>query len=490
MARIRTNLVRVSDLHVEIRRDVPVPLHRQIAAAVRTHIRSGRLPAGACLPPTRVIAEDLGVSRGVVVEAYAQLTAEGYLTACSGGYTEVAIGAHTPVLPPVAAAPPTYRIDFSYGRADVSHFPRVQWLRSLRRVLTSTPAQQFALLSGRGTATLRDALAAYLNRVRGTAADPDNIVITNGFAQGIRLLVQVLAESGATRLAMEDPAPNDDARPAARQAGLEVIGIPVDEDGLRTDGLDGVPADALVLAPSHQWPVGGALPAARRAAALHWARRHNAVIIEDDYDAEYRFDRGPLGALQGLAPDQVVYAGTLSKTLAPGVRIGWLVLPAHLTEAVADAKITADRGSATLEQLAFADFLNRGEFDRHTRRMRPIYRGRRQALLAALRRHLPDARPAGIAAGLHLLVWLPPDLDEHEVARAAADLGVFVQPVAPYRLRTRSDSTGGLVLGYSVLSERAIADGIELLGQAAAAVRASTGRVNGRRAAPARIRTP
>jgi GntR family transcriptional regulator / MocR family aminotransferase len=473
MDRIRTNSVRVSDLHVEIRRDVPVPLHRQIAAAVRTHIRSGRLPAGACLPPTRVMAGNLGVSRGVVVEAYAQLTAEGYLTACSGGYTEVLMGAHALVKPPPANPPPSYRIDFTYGRADVSHFPRIQWLRSLRRVLTFTPAQEFAMLSGRGAATLREALAGYLNRVRGTAADPDNIVVTNGFAQGIRLLVQVLAESGARRLAMEDPGPDDDARPAARTAGLEVIGIPVDEGGLCTDGLDRVHADALVLAPSHQWPVGGALTAARRAAVLQWAHRHNAVIVEDDYDAEYRFDRNSLGALQGLAPDQVVYAGTLSKTLAPGVRIGWLVLPAHLSEAVATAKITADRGSATLEQLAFADFLDRGEFDRHTRRMRLIYRARRQALLAALRRHLPDARPAGIAAGLHLLVWLPPDLDEQRVAQAAADLGVFVQPVERYRLTTDPGATGGLVLGYSVLNERAIAEGIELLGRAVAAVRAS-----------------
>jgi GntR family transcriptional regulator / MocR family aminotransferase len=472
MGRIRTNLVRVSDLHVEIRRDVPVPLHRQIATAVRAHIRSGRLPAGACLPPTRVLAEDLCVSRGVVVEAYAQLTAEGYLKACSGGYTEVLMGVHAPAKAPPADTSPRYRIDFTYGRADVSHFPRLQWLRSLRRVLTYTPAQEFAAPSGRGTATLRDALADYLNRVRGTAADPNNIVITNGFAQGIRLLVQVLAEAGASRLAMEDPAPNDDARPAARAAGLEVVGVPVDEDGLCTDELDRVRADALVLAPSHQWPVGGALTAARRAAVLQWAQRHHAVIIEDDYDAEYRFDRSSLGALQGLARDHVIYAGTLSKTLAPGVRIGWLVLPAHLTEAVVSAKITADRGSATLEQLAFADFLNRGEFDRHTRRMRPIYRARRQALLTALRHHLPDARPAGIAAGLHLLVWLPPDLNEQEVAKAAADLGVFVQPVGPYRLSSDSGANGGLVLGYSVLTEQSIAEGIGLLGQAVAAVRA------------------
>jgi hypothetical protein len=238
--------------------------------------------------------------------------------------------------------------------------------------------------------------------------------------------------------------------------------------------------DALVLAPSHQWPVGGALPAARRAAVLRWAREQDTVVIEDDYDAEYRFDRSPLGALQGLAPDQVVYAGTLSKTLAPGVRIGWLVLPTHLAEAVATAKITADRGSATVEQLAFADFVDRGEFDRHTRRIRPIYRARREALLAALRRHLPDARPAGIAAGLHILVWLPPDLDDQSVAAAAAELGVFVQPLTPYRLTPRPGLPGGLVLGYSVLTEHAIADGVALLAQAITRLRTTAERATGR----------
>ncbi|NUR74089.1 MAG: PLP-dependent aminotransferase family protein [Hamadaea sp.] len=471
MAGNRTNSPRVGELRLDVRRDVPVALHRQIAAAVRAHIRSGRLPIGSSLPPTRLLAADLGVSRGVVIEAYAQLTAEGYLASRPGGYTEVAGGVREPADRPPVIEPAAYRIDFSYGRADVAHFPRQAWLRSFRQVLTTTSTPEFALLSGRGAPALRTALADYLNRVRGTVADPRNIVITNGFAQGIRLLIQVLADQGATRLALEDPAPDDDARPAALRAGLAVIGVPVDEQGILTDGLDDVDADTLVLAPSHQWPVGGALPAARRAAVVRWACERNALLIEDDYDAEYRFDRDPLGALQGLAPEQVAYAGTLSKTLAPGVRIGWLVLPEHLTDAVAEAKIAADRGSATLEQLALADFLVRGEFDRHTRRMRPLYRARREALVAALHRHLPGARPAGIAAGLHLLVWLPPDLDEQELADGAAKLGVFVQPLSRYRIAPVGDRRGALILGYSVLSESAIAEGIALLGEAARRLR-------------------
>ncbi|GLZ77771.1 GntR family transcriptional regulator [Actinorhabdospora filicis] len=477
MAENRTDSL-VADLPIELRRDVPVPLYRQIAAAVRGHIRGGTLPPGTALPPTRVIAADLGVSRGVVVEAYAQLTAEGYLAARSGGYTRVAMGAHIPVAAPETEPPPAHRIDFTYGRADLTLFPRQPWLRSLRRVLTEAPARSFAPPDGRGAPVLRAALAEYLNRVRGTAADPRDIVITSGFAQGVRLLVQVLAEAGATRVAMEDPSPDDDARPAARRAGLRPVGVPVDEHGLVVSGLAGLRADALVLTPSHQWPLGGVLPPERRAAVLRWAGETGALIVEDDYDAEYRFDREPVGALQGLAPDRVVYAGTLSKTLAPGVRIGWLVLPAHLTAAVAAAKATADRGSATLEQLAFADFLRRGEFDRHIRRMRRVHMGRRRALLDALERHLPGARPSGAAAGLHLLVWLPPGVDEDAAVAAAAEAGVGVQALAPYRFGA---GPAGLILGYSALNERAITEGIALLGRAVARLR---------RPAPAAARAP
>ncbi|GIG66785.1 MocR-like pyridoxine biosynthesis transcription factor PdxR [Phytomonospora endophytica] len=464
------------ELPIELRRDVPVPLYRQIAAAIRGRVRAGALPPGTALPPTRVIAADLGVSRGVVVEAYAQLTAEGYLTARSGGYTRVAMGAHIPVAPPEPDPPPAYRHDFTYGRADLAGFPRLPWLRSLRRVLTSAPTRRFAPPDGRGAPALRAALADYLNRVRGTVADPRNIVVTSGFAQGVRLLTEVLAGSGATRVAVEDPSPDDDARPAAARAGLETVGIGVDEDGLLVDGLNGLRADALFLTPSHQWPVGGVLPAARRAAVVRWARERDALIVEDDYDAEYRFDRVPVGAMQGLAPDHVVYAGTLSKTLAPGVRIGWLVLPPRLTAKVAAAKAAADRGSATLEQLAFADFLERGEFDRHTRRMRRVYQSRRRVLLDALRTHLPDTRPSGADAGLHLLVWLPEGLGEEAVTAAAAELGVCVQPLGPFRLGSRQSSPGGLILGYAALDERAIAEGVALLGRAVARLRRRSGR--------------
>jgi GntR family transcriptional regulator/MocR family aminotransferase len=461
MDRTRTNSVLVV-----LKRDARIPLHRQIETSIRDSIRAGRLPRGSSLPPSRVLATDLGVSRGVVVEAYQQLASEGYLASTAGGYTQVAAG------PAPAAAglrlaretPP--RIDLSYGRADVSSFPRAAWLRAIRGALAHAPNDLFGYLAGSGVPQLRTAIAGYLNRVRGTVAQPDQIVICTGYAQGIALLINVLAATGARRLALEDPSSGDDALPAARAAGLEVIGVPVDRDGIRVDVLRETGADAVILTPSHQWPTGSVLSAENRAAVLRWAAQpgvtgRGAVVIEDDYDAEYRYDRTPVGALQGLAPDRVVYAGSASKTLAPGLRLGWFVMPGHLAEPMAAAKIAADRGSPALEQLALADLITRGEFDRHLRRMRPVYRRRRDALLAALARRLPWLEPAGVSAGLHLVTWLPPDLDEAAVVGAAARAGVGIDGVTPYRIS--HPGPGGLIFGYATVNEQAIAAGVAIL---------------------------
>jgi GntR family transcriptional regulator / MocR family aminotransferase len=397
----------------------------------------------------------------VVVEAYQQLTAEGYLASRAGGCTHVAAGpSHaTAGLRLARKTPP--RIDLSYGRADVSSFPRAAWLRAIRGALASAPNDVFGYLAGSGVPQLRTAIAGYLNRVRGTLAHPDQVVICTGYAQGIALLVDVLAATGAKRLALEDPSSGDDALPAARAAGLEVVGVPVDRDGIRVDMLRETGADAAILTPSHQWPTGSVLSARNRAAVLRWAAEHSAVVIEDDYDAEYRYDRTPVGALQGLAPDRVAYAGSASKTLAPGLRLGWFIMPRHLAEPMAAAKIAADRGSPALEQLALADLITRGEFDRHLRRMRPVYRRRRDALLTALARRLPRLEPAGVSAGLHLVTWLPPHLDEATVVKAAARAGVGIEGVTPYRIS--HPGPGGLIFGYAAINEQAIAEGVDIL---------------------------
>ncbi len=461
---------RVPDLLVTLDRDSAVPLHRQIETAIRDRIRTGHLRKGAVLPPTRTVAAALGVSRGVVVEAYQQLAAEGYVTSRPGGYTHVAVDGAVPVRGAAAVPAPGPRIDFGYGRADGAHFPRAAWSRSLRRVLAETPGDRLNYLSGHGMPELRDALCAYLDRVRGTAARPEHTVICNGYAQGVALVIRVLADAGATTLAVEDPSSLDDAVPLARAAGLSVVSVPVHEDGVDVAALARSGADAVVLTPSHQWPLGGVLPPESRAAVLAWATDTGALVVEDDYDAEFRYDRAPVGAMQGLAPEHVVYAGSVSKTLAPGLRIGWLLVPARLSAAVAEAKLAADRGSPAIDQLAFADFLTRGEFDRHLRRMRPVYRRRRDALLAALSARLPGFVPVGAAAGQHLVAWLPPDLDEPSVVAAGLARGVGVHGVGDHRLG--GPGRQGLIFGYASLSERAIAEGVGLLADAVADLRA------------------
>jgi GntR family transcriptional regulator/MocR family aminotransferase len=474
----RTNSGSPGEVLVELERDSGLALHSQIEASIRHGIRTGRLALGTALPPTRVLARDLDVSRGVVIEAYQQLIAEGYLSSRAGAYTRVAIGPETAPGPGPTSPTPTTRIDFCPCRADGSQFPRRGWLRSVRRVLTEASPEDFGYVSGRGVPALHHALAAYLNRVRGTSVRPENIVICNGYAQGIGLIIQTLVKAGAKRLAVEDPSADDDAVPVAREAGMEVLGVPVGQDGIRIKALERTDADALILTPSHQWPTGAVLSADARAAALRWAERRGALIVEDDYDAEYRYDRAPIGAMQGLAPDRVIYAGTASKTLAPGLRLGWLVAPTHLVGDIAHAKSLADRGSPVLDQLAFADFLERGEFDRHLRRMRPLYRRRRDTLIDALRQRMPDLEPAGVAAGLHLVAYLPNDLDENTLVEAAARRGLAVYGLAPYRIS--SAGRGGLIFGYATLDERTIAEGARILAEAIADVRSRSGWAGGR----------
>ena len=472
MPSVRTNLA--GDLLVALQRDAMIPLHQQLEIALRDGIRAGRLRPGTALPASRTLARDLAVSRGVVVEAYSQLVAEGYLTSRAGGYTHVATGVSDPAsatslrLAPrrIPAAKPA--VDFGYGRANVSAFPRAAWLRSVRRVLAEAPDERFGYLDGRGVPELRSALAGYLNRVRGTVASSENIVITNGYAQGVVLLLELLAVRGATRLAVEDPSADDDARAIAVKLGLELVSVPVGPQGVEAAALEDLQADALILTPSHQWPTGAVMSAATRAAVLDWAQRTGAVVIEDDYDAEYRYDHAPIGAIQGLAPARVIYAGTASKTLAPGFRLGWFALPPDLLGGFVEAKLLADRGSPVLDQLTLADFISRGEFERHLRRMRPIYRARRDTLVAALRERLPELRPGGIAAGLHLVAWLPEDLDEATVIAAAAARGVAVAGISPYRLRTGAEA---IIFGYSDVSESAIRLGVERLAEAIAGIR-------------------
>ena len=453
----KTRTSSAPELLVAIDRASSEPIHRQLERSLRDAVRSGRLAPDVAIPSTRALAVEAGVSRGIVVEAYEQLVAEGYLESRPGGTTRVARAAVVPTPSARPTQPVEYDIEFRPGRPDLDAFPREAWLRSLRRTLTGAPSGRFGYLDGRGVPELRTELATYVNRVRGTVAHPDDVVISNGFAQGLWLVATVLARDGARRFAVEDPSLGD-ARDLIASTGLEVVRIPVDEQGLRVDLLDAADVAAVLVTPAHQYPTGRVLSPERRTALLAWARRRGRLIVEDDYDAEYRYDREPIGALQGLQPDRIVYAGSASKVLAPGLRLGWLVASSELATRLAATKKATDQGSPAIDQLAFADFIARGELDRHLRRMRPIYRRRRDALLAALGRHLPDLHPVGAAAGLHILVWLPSDLDPDAIIDGAAAAGIGIAS-----LPRTVDRSAGLVFGYGAVNERLIDEGMARL---------------------------
>src|SRR5215208_5858675 len=391
------------ELLVELDRAAPEPLHRQLANGLRDAIRTGRLAPATRLPSTRVLAADLGVSRRLVVDAYSQLTAEGFLLSRHGSGTRVAtVDAASIPEHDTREAPKQFDIDFAPGSPDLGSFPRHAWLRALRQGLAEVESQAFGYVAPQGLHFARVAVADYLRRTRGVLADPQHIVLCSGATQAIALLASPLI--GPT-VAMEDPG-FWLHRMVLRHNGIEPIAVPIDDDGLDVAVLADSHATSVLATPAHQSPTGVVLSAARRTALLQWARADH-LVIEDDYDAEYRYDRAPVGALQGVAPDRVVYVGSTSKTLAPGLRIGWMVLPPHLAKAVALSKGLADTGSSVMDQVAFAQFLASGEYDRHLRQMRRRYQARRNALLRALARHLPDATVLGAAAGVHLTVRFP-----------------------------------------------------------------------------------
>src|SRR4051794_40855075 len=401
------------DVLVSVDRDGRGTLGAQIEDQLRRAIRDGSLKAGARVPSTRDLARQLGVSRRIVVDAYAQLAAEGYLTLRQGARPTVneSFEPVEPATAEVGLAAPRTRYDFQPSAPDVGPFPRTAWLRSVKHALAAMTDADLGYGDPCGVPALRDALADYLARVRGVVGAGDRVVVTSGYSQGLSLLCRVLAERGARRLALEHPC-DPEYHVIVARAGLEPVAVPVDADGLRVDELASAGVDAVVVPPAHQSPTGAVLSSERRLQLLAWLRETGALAIEDDYDAEYRYDRAAVGALQGLAPEHVVYAGTASKTLAPALRMAWLVVPGDLVAPLRFEKRLADRGTAPIDQRAFAEFLTRGELDRHLRRMRQLYRGRRDALVAALQRELPEATVHGIAAGMHVIVELTASDDE------------------------------------------------------------------------------
>ena len=466
-----TNSVAGPELLVELSRTIRTPLRAQLEDGLREAVRSGRLSARARLPATRALASDLGVSRRLVVDAYAQLLAEGYLVARPGAGTFVADAAGAMAVPNAEPEARTPRFDFFPGFPDLASFPRREWLRAMRETLRHAPDRAFGYPDPRGAAELRRALAEHLRRVRGVAVDPQSIVVCSGAAQGFVLLSRALR---GPRIAVEDPGlPPYRAILTAHGSALAALGV--DEHGARVEELgalaeQGGRIDAVLVTPAHQSPTGVALAPGRRSALLEWAGESGGVVIEDDYDAEYRYDRAAIGALQGLDPDRVIYAGSASKTLAPALRIGWLVVSPSILDAVSHQKLLADRGTARIEQHAFADFLTRGELDRHLRRMRARYRSRRDALIDALTRALPETTVLGAAAGLHVTVQLPDGDNEPAIREEARERRIQLETMSDYRPASRGRPPT-LLLGYAQMPEPAIRAGVHELAQAVQATR-------------------
>ncbi|OKI29221.1 PLP-dependent aminotransferase family protein [Streptomyces sp. CB03911] len=435
----------------------------QLTRVLREAVRAGRLTAGSKVPATRALAGQLGVSRGVVVEAYAQLVAEGYLVAAHGSGTRVApgIARPAPAAPPAAVeAAPAY--DLKPGTPDLAAFPRAAWLAATRRALASAENQRFGYGDPVGLPRLRAELAGHLARARAAAAGPGEVTVVGGVAQGLSLLIPVLALHGHHRFAVEDPC-SPGTLSLLRAHGVEPVGVPVDEEGLDVSALAATGATVALVTPAHQYPTGVVLAPARRGELLTWAKETGGYVVEDDYDAEFRYDREPVGCLQGLAPDLVIHLGSLSKSLAPGLRLGWALLPPALAPDFHHAKQYADLGTGVIEQLAFAELLSGGGYHRHLRTVRAQYHRRRDALLEGLREHLPAAGVHGVAAGLHLYLALPPGTAEDLTVARAASAGVRVEAVAPMRLRPGPPA---LALGYGALPPHRLTRAAQLLAEA------------------------
>lgn len=481
----------------------PGSLTAWLAEAVRDAVSDGRLAPGDRLPATRVLAEQLGCSRGVVVDAYRRLTDEGLLSGRHGGGTTVRAawvpspmpevlpvtraraapsgmagpmpGLADPAGPMAGSAAPAGRttdlIDLSPGLPDLSAFPRAAWARAERAALDGLASSDLGYGDPRGLPALREALAGWLARTRGLRAHPDEILVVNGVSQGLMLLARALGTHGVTRIGFEDPG-SFGAREHLRRWDLEPVPVRVDHDGLDVAALDRTGLDAVVVTPAHQFPTGVVLAPDRRRALIAWARSGPAsgpggmpgrLVIEDDYDAEHRYDRPPVPALRALAPEHVVHLGSVSKTLAPAIRIGWLLAPTALQHELIEARYWTDLASPALPQLALAHFITSGGFERHLRQVRRRHRARRDALLAALAAHLPDGTAHGVAAGLHLLVTLPPGVDDAVVARHAAEAGVRVHPLSAHRVGA---GPPGLVIGYAANTPDRLHEAVRRVAQA------------------------
>lgn len=462
--------MRAFDLFLGVDRSCATPLSRQIEDQLRAAIRSRKLHPGRELPSTRALARDLSVSRGVVVRAYTQLAAEGYLELRRGAaplVREPRTGS------PAAAAtrrPDAFKVryDLRPHLPEASLFPRHAWLRSLRHAVTTAGNADLSYTDPHGLEQLRTEVSAYLGRARGVAAELDQIIITAGCTHSLNLIFRMLARNGAGRVGLENPS-DVLVHTIAEGAGLTPVGVSLDRDGILVGELGAAAVRAVVVSAGHQFPTGSVLARERQAALVRWADTAGTLIIEDEYDAALRPDWTPISARDGLPRDRVVYLGSTGKTLSPAVRLGWAVLPKALATVFAEEVVSSVLQIPAIEQLAFADFLRRGEFDRHLRQLRIVFRQRRAAFAAAFERALPDVRVRDAAAGLNMVIELPSVELEQAALRQAGSRGIKVETLSRHTLPGYKGSAG-LLLGMGGLPDGAISHVVEELAQTLAAV--------------------
>lgn len=457
----QTNLA--GDLLLNLERFGAGPLHERVKRALRSAIREGRIDVGTALPPSRQLAADLGCSRWAVTEAYGQLVAEGYLEARSGSATRVrwSNAPDTDVERPAARQAPAARFDLAPGLPDLRAFPRRRWADVVRAQVSNAAFTELGYPPAGGHLRLRRLLAEYLGRSRGVSATPQDVTVCASVTDGVRRMCHALRAQGITAVGCEEPGWTR-LREVIRAAGMKPVPVRVDGGGLCIDDLAArTDLRAVLTAPAHQFPLGTVLVPERRAALLDWARRVDGVVLEDDYDAEFRYDRRPVAAVQGMDPSRVVLFKSLSKTLSPALGIGWIVAPPRWTQQLHRAD-QVDAQPSALDQLAFAELLESGAYDRHLRSCRQRYRLRRDTLVQALAKQLPDAPVSGVAAGLHLILRLPTAVDTRAVVTAAAARSLRVADLATYHA-TDDHADHGLVLGYGNLADSAVIEAVRHL---------------------------
>jgi GntR family transcriptional regulator / MocR family aminotransferase len=466
---VRSNLVTISQtnlawatlLDVGRAEHGPRRLHDRMAHALRAAIQDGRLAEGAAVPPSRALAEELGCSRWVVTEAYGQLIAEGYLSARVGSATRVSWSPDTAQRPRAERAPawPPIRYDLAPGLPDLRAFPRRRWADAVRAVTGSAVRYDLGLPDPVGHPVLRTIVAQYLRRSRGADAHAASVSVCAGITDGLVRTCRALGAEGIADLAVEDPGWGR-LRDAAPSAGLRLHPVPVDHDGLRVDDLARTPARAVVVGAAHQFPTGTVLSPARRAGLMRWAREVDGFVIEDDYDAEFRYDHQPVAVMQGMNPSRVFLLGSVSKTLSPALGLGWMVTPAVMTPALRAANLVA-AAPPVLDQLALATFIDRGWYDAHLRAARRRFRTRRDLLVRTLGAQVPEGRVTGTAAGLHILLHLPAGADTRAAVQAAAAAGLRLADLDTYRAKRSAERV--LVLGYGNISDTEIPPAVAIL---------------------------